>query len=87
MSKTYRPLSPAYLLTFIAYCVLFCSVLTCLRQESANERYGNTAKDLLFLPNTVSQKNEKPHTARLDDTAIPHVIACERAHVEARARG
>ena len=28
-------------------------------------------KDLL-LPNTVSQKDEKPHTAGLDDTAIPH---------------
>ena len=26
-----------------------------------------------FLPNNVSQKDEKPHTARLDDTAIPHI--------------
>ena len=32
----------------------------------------NTAKDLL-LPNTVSQKDEKPHTSGLDDTAIPHI--------------
>ena len=44
-------------------------------------------RTFFFLPNTVSQKNEKPHTAGLDDTAIPHVIACEQAHVEARARG
>ena len=43
-----------------------------IRQERANERYRNTVKDLL-LPNTVSQKDEKPHTAGLDDTAIPHI--------------
>ena len=29
-------------------------------------------KDLL-LPNTVSQKDKKPHTEGLDDTAIPHI--------------
>ena len=34
--------------------------------------YRNTVKDLL-LPNTVNQKDEKPHTAGLDDTAIPHI--------------
>ena len=33
-------------------------VLTCIRQESANEWYRNTVKDLL-LPNTVNQKGEK----------------------------
>ena len=27
----------------------------------------------LPLPNTVSQKEEKPHTIGLDDTAIPHI--------------
>ena len=27
----------------------------------------------LISPNTVSQNDEKPHTAELDDTAIPHV--------------
>ena len=27
----------------------------------------------LISPNTVSQNDEKPHTARLADTAIPHV--------------
>ena len=27
----------------------------------------------LISPNTVSQDEEKPHTAELDDTAIPHV--------------
>ena len=25
------------------------------------------------LPNTVSQRDEKPHTAGLNDTAIPHI--------------
>ena len=27
----------------------------------------------LISPNTVSQNDEKPYTAELDDTAIPHV--------------
>ena len=44
-------------------------ILTYIRQERLNEQYRNTVKDLL-LPNTVSQKDEKPHTAGLDDTAI-----------------
>ena len=26
-----------------------------------------------FTRNTVSQKDEKPHTPGLDDTAIPHI--------------
>ena len=26
----------------------------------------------LLLPNTVNEKDEKPHTAGLNDTAIPH---------------
>ena len=43
-----------------------------MREERANEPYCNTVKDLL-LPNTVSQNDEKPHTAGIDDTAIPHV--------------
>ena len=47
-------------------------ILTYIRQERPNEQYRNTVKDLL-LPNTVSQKDEKPHTAGLDDTAIPHI--------------
>ena len=47
-------------------------ILTYVRQERPNERYRNTVKDLL-LPNTVTQKNEKPHTARPNDTAIPHI--------------
>ena len=25
------------------------------------------------IPKTVSQKDKKPHTAGLDDTAIPHI--------------
>ena len=47
-------------------------VLTCFRQESANEWYHNTVKGLL-LPITVNQKNEKLHTSRVDDTAMPHI--------------
>ena len=37
-------------------------------------QYRNTMKDLLLL-NTVSQKDEKPHTGTLglDDTAMPHI--------------
>ena len=38
-------------------------ILTYIRQERLNERYRNT----------VNQKDEKPHTAGLDDTAIPHI--------------
>ena len=47
-------------------------VLTCIIQESENKWYRNTVKYLL-LPNTVNQKGEKPHTAGLDDTTIPHI--------------
>ena len=49
-------------------------ILTYIRQERPNEQFRNTMKDLLLL-NTVSQKNEKPHTGTLglDDTAIPHI--------------
>ena len=47
-------------------------IFTYFRQEGPNEQYCNTVKDLL-LPNTVSQKDEKPHTEGLDDTAIPHI--------------
>lgn len=49
--------------------------MTCVRQESANEdneRYRNTVKDR-HLPNTISQKWEKPHTAGLHDAAISHI--------------
>ena len=44
-------------------------VLTCIRQESANERYCNTMKYLPLL-NAMSQKDEKPYTAGLEDTTI-----------------
>ena len=36
-----------------------------------NSTARNTEEDLL-LPNTVSQKDEKGHTAGLNDTAIPY---------------
>ena len=35
-------------------------------------RHRNTRKELL-LPSTLSQKDEKPHTTGLDDTAIPDI--------------
>ena len=47
-------------------------VLICIRQEGANKWYRNTVKDLL-LPNTANQKDAKPYTAGLDDTAMPHI--------------
>ena len=47
-------------------------VLTCIRQKSANKWYHNTIKDIL-LQNIVNQKDAKPYTAGLDDTAIPHI--------------
>ena len=53
-------------------CFVLHSVLTCLRQESANERYCSTVKDFL-LSNTISQKDEKLHIAGLDETALLHV--------------
>ena len=59
-------------LTFFASCIKskVLKILTCIRQENANEQYCDTIKDLL-LPNTITgQKDEKPHTARLDDTKI-----------------
>ena len=46
-------------------------ILIYIRKEKPNEQYRNTVKDLL-LPNTVTQKDEKPYTARLDDTAIQY---------------
>ena len=34
-----------------------------------NKQYRNTVKDLLFLK-TINQKDEKPHTSGLNDTAL-----------------
>ena len=48
------------------------TVLTCIIQESENKWYRNTVKYLLLL-NTINQKGEKPYTAGLDDTTIPHI--------------
>ena len=48
-------------------------ILTYIRQERPNEQYRNAVKDLPLPNNTVSQKDEKPHTAGLNDTAIPHI--------------
>ena len=57
--------------SFIVKCKVF-QILTYIRKERPNEQYRNTVMDLL-LPNIVSQKDEKLHTAGLDDTAIPHI--------------
>ena len=50
----------------MSYCVLFCVLY---RKESANKPYRNSVNNLISLisPNTVSQNDEKPHTAELDD--------------------
>ena len=54
------PLSQKYLTFINLFSLLWFLlgiVLTCIRQESANEWYRNTVKDLL-LPNTVNQTGE-----------------------------
>ena len=59
----------------MSYCMCFV-----LRKERArnrllkeqNKRYRNTVNNAISL-NTVSQNDEKLHTAELDDNAIPHV--------------
>ena len=53
----------------MSYCVLFYLLY---RKESENKWHHNTVNNLIS-PNTVSQNDEKPHTAELDDTATPHV--------------
>ena len=55
--------------TFMSYCVLFCVLY---RKESPNKRYRTTVNNLIS-PNSVSQNDEKTHSAKRDDTAIPHV--------------
>ena len=64
----YRHVSRLLILTFIDLYVLLCFVLHIVSKK----RYRNTVNNLIS-PNTVSQNDEKPHTAELDDTAIPHV--------------
>ena len=53
----------------MSYCVLFCALY---RKESANKRYSNTV-NILFHRIPSAKMMQKPHTAELDDTAIPHV--------------
>ena len=53
----------------MSYCVLFYLLY---RKESENKWHRNTVNNLIS-PNTVSQNDEKPHTAELDDTATPHI--------------
>ena len=38
--------------------------------EDRNKQYRNTVKDLL-VPNTINQKDEKPHTAGLNEYKLP----------------
>ena len=49
---------------YLLLCFVMSVVLTCIRQESANEWYRETVEDP-FLLNTHSQKDEKLHTAGL----------------------
>ena len=53
----------------MSYCVLLYLLY---RKESENKWHRNTVNNLIS-PNTVSQNDEKPHTAELDDTATPHI--------------
>ena len=49
----------------------FFAICNSASKLRVNELYCNNVKHLL-LPNTISQNNEKLHTIRIDDTAIPH---------------
>ena len=48
----------------VQLCFVMSVVLTCIRQESANELYRKTVEDPLLL-NTHSQKDEKLYIAGL----------------------
>ena len=50
----------------------FVLVLRIVSKGKRKQRYRNTLNNLIS-PNTVSQNDEKPHTAELDDTTIPQV--------------
>ena len=65
----------------MSYCVL-CFAYCPYRIERKAQINGTVIYTV--TPNTVSQNDEKLHTAELDDTAIPHVkmkiteITCEK---------
>ena len=61
-----------YILTFIDLYVLLCFVLRIVSKGKRKQPCRNTVNNHIS-PNTVSQNDEIPHTARPDDTAIPHV--------------
>ena len=61
-----------YILTFIELYVLLCFVLHFVSKGKGKQPYRNTVNNHIS-PNTISQTDEIPHTARADDTAIPHV--------------
>ena len=61
-----------YILTFIDFYVILCFVLRIASKGKRKQPYRNTVNNHIS-PNTVSQNDEIPHTARPDDTAIPHV--------------
>ena len=46
-------------------------ILTYIRHKRPNERYRNTVKDSFVY--RIPLPRRKPHTAGLDDTAIPHI--------------
>ena len=61
-----------YILSFIDLYVLLCLVLRIVSKGKHKQLYRNTVNSHIS-PNTVSQNDEIPHTARPDDTAILHV--------------
>ena len=61
-----------YILSFIDLYVLLCLVLHIVSKGKRKQLYRDTVNSHIS-PNTVSQNDEIPHTARPDDTAIPHV--------------
>ena len=54
----------------MSYCVLLNCIL--YWKESANKRYCNNVNNVIS-PNTISQNDEKPHAAEVDDIATLHV--------------
>ena len=62
--------------------------MTYIRHESTNERCRNTVREgSSFIANTVRQRDKKPDTAGLDDTAIPHIkLKCLKSKLPKKTR-
>ena len=70
IGHTYLKLYP-----YVVACLFISSMHVYIRNqtEEAEWTVPQYREGSSFIPNTVSQKDEKPHTAGLDDTAIPHI--------------